>query len=80
MPTTDTKTWAVTVSHNVPIHVLASQFTAAGAEVQNVLAETRVIVATGTDEVAARLRGIDGVADVSEVPVADVGPPGAEIA
>ena len=67
--------WAVTLVAQADARHSAAALKRAGAEVVDVLAEIGVINVRATAAVAAGLRRLKDVDDVSPVPSADIGPP-----
>lgn len=70
--------WIVTVSASRPVADVAKDLSAAGFAVDQVLAEIGSISGRGSAAVAAALRGIPGVVDVSPNTGIDIGPPGSD--
>ncbi|MGZ5444437.1 MAG: hypothetical protein ACXW5U_25185 [Thermoanaerobaculia bacterium] len=75
----ESKDWVVTTSGERPIEEVAKDLRKKGLKVDYVLDAIGQITGVGSDAIAAKLRKVKGVADVSaNVPV-DIGPPDAEI-
>ncbi len=69
----------ITMSGNRPIHDVANDLKAAGLDVDQVLEFTGTVTGSAHPQAAERLRGVAGVADVSQDFGVDIGPPGAPI-
>jgi len=69
----------VTVSGNRGIHEVARDLRAAGFDVEEVLDAIGVVTGSADAKNLARLRTIEGVADVSPGHDVDIGPPGAPV-
>jgi len=68
--------WVVTTTGNRALPQIQREMTTAGFHVDQVLAEIGCLIGSATDDVAAKVRSIAGVADVSpEPPPIDIGPP-----
>jgi hypothetical protein len=72
------KSWIVTTSSNRPIRDVAKDLEKAGFDVGNVNDEIQSISGAAADEVARKLRSVDGVLDVSPDAPVDIGPPDAD--
>jgi hypothetical protein len=70
------KGWIVTLSGDRTIHDVKKDLEKAGFAVGNVLEEIGSISGAGGDDIATKIRGIPGVADVSPDATVDIGPPG----
>lgn len=71
----DAKSWIVTMSGDRPVEDVARDVVRSGLVVSGILDAVGVITGSASDKVAANLRKIRGVADVSpDVPM-DLGPP-----
>jgi hypothetical protein len=73
------KPMVITVSGDRPIHEVARDLKAAGFEVGDVLKFTGTVTGSADPKTAKKLRGIRGVADVSEDHPVDIGPPDAPV-
>jgi hypothetical protein len=73
---TKSKKWIVSTSGDHSLRDVQKQLTDTGFTVEQVLDQIGIIIGSASDEVAARLRTIPGVADVS--PDTDVGFPPAK--
>jgi hypothetical protein len=71
------KGWIVTTSGERPAKDVAKELTAKGFAVDQVLDEIGAITGAADDAVAAKVRAIKGVADVSPDDAIDIGPPDA---
>ena len=71
------KTWIITTSGKRPTKDVAKDLKAKGFAVDQVLDEIGTIIGAADDAVAAKVRGIDGVSDVSPDTPIDIGPPDA---
>lgn len=69
----------VTISGERSIHEVARDLKAAGFEVNQVLESVGSVTGSAHSGTAKKLRGIHGVADVSEDHPVDIGPPGAPV-
>ena len=69
------KTWIITTSGERPAKDVAKDLKAKGFTVDQVMDEIGTITGAADDAVAAKLRGIDGVTDVSPDSPIDIGPP-----
>jgi hypothetical protein len=69
----------ITISGERPIHEVARDLEAAGFQVDQVLEFTGTVTGSAHPKTAERLRGIRGVADVSEDHPVDIGPPDAPV-
>ncbi|HUQ81455.1 MAG TPA: hypothetical protein VM076_09970 [Gemmatimonadaceae bacterium] len=69
------KTWIITTSGERSTKDVAKDLKAKGFTVDQVLDEIGAITGAADDAVAAKLRGVDGVSDVSPDGVIDIGPP-----
>lgn len=69
------KQWVVTTSGERPLADVAKDLRKKGFKVDEVLGEIGAITGEAADEVAEKVRSVEGVADVSvNVPI-DIGPP-----
>jgi len=75
---TGKKSWTVTASGDRPLEEVAKELRKHGFKRVDVLGEIGCITGDADDAAAAKARGVEGVADVSATPSADVGPPGDE--
>lgn len=73
------KDWVVTTSGERPVEEVAKDLRKKGLKVDYVLEAIGQITGAGPDGIAAKLRKVKGVADVSANVGADVGPPDAKI-
>jgi hypothetical protein len=73
------KTWIVTTSGERPLGEIANDLKRTGFSIGQVLGEIGAITGSASDDVAAKLRAIPGVADVSPDMPIDIGPPDAPI-
>jgi hypothetical protein len=71
------KTWIITTSGERSTKDVAKDLKAKGFAVDQVLDEIGAITGAADDAVVAKLRGIDGVSDVSPDGAIDIGPPDA---
>jgi hypothetical protein len=71
------KGWIITTSGDRPAKDVAKDLKAKGFAVDQVLDEIGSITGTADDAVAAKVRGVKGVADVSPDSPIDIGPPDA---
>lgn len=69
------KKWVVTATGERPLADVRKSLTESGFTVEQVLDEIGCITGAASDDVAARLRSVPGVGDVSPDAPADVGPP-----
>ena len=69
----------VTLSGEREIRDVVRDLRAAGVEVDHVLEETGIVTGTADSETHARLRTIEGVADVSVDHPVDIGPPDSDV-
>ncbi len=67
--------WVVTSSGGRPLKQLSEDLAKLGFQVDNTMDEIGVIAGTADDAVAGKIRGIQGVADVSPDHDVDIGPP-----
>jgi hypothetical protein len=72
---TKKKDWVVTTSGDRPLADVAKELTKSGFKVGQVLHEIGLITGEGGEDIAAKLRKVKGVTDVSANVGADVGPP-----
>lgn len=73
--TAKNKTWIVTTSGGRPVKDVVKDLKAKGFVVDQVLDEIGTITGAADNAVVAKLRTIDGVADVSPEEEIDIGPP-----
>jgi hypothetical protein len=73
------KSMIVTISGDRSIHEVARDLKKAGFTVGQVLEFTGTVTGSAHSKDVKRLRGIRGVADVSEDHPVDIGPPGAPV-
>ena len=73
---TKTKGWVVTTSGERPLADVAKELKKSGFKVEQVLDEIGAITGAAGDDVAAKLRKVKGVSDVSANTPVDIGPPG----
>ena len=69
------KKWIVTISGNRLLNDVKKQLTETGFTVEQVLDQVGCITGSASDDIAARLRTIPGVADVSPDTDVGIGPP-----
>lgn len=69
----------VTMSGERNVRDVVRDLKSAGLEVDQVLEETGIVTGTADSRTHARLRKIQGVADVSADHPVDIGPPDAEV-
>jgi hypothetical protein len=69
----------VTLSGERTVRDVARDLRAAGLEIDQVLEETGIVTGTADSGIHARLRTIQGVADVSADHPIDIGPPDSEV-
>ena len=69
------KTWIVTTSGERSAKEIAKDLKAKGFTVDQVMDEIGTITGAADDAVASKLRGVDGVTDVSPDTPIDIGPP-----
>lgn len=69
------KTWIITTSGQRSTKDVAKDLEAKGFTVDQVLDEIGTITGAADDSVVAKLKGIDGVSDVSADSAIDIGPP-----
>jgi hypothetical protein len=69
----------VTVSDARPIREVVDDLKVAGLHVDQILDSIGIVTGSAHPEAAKRLRGIRGVADVSEDHPVDIGPPRAPV-
>lgn len=72
---TSKKEWVVTMGGDRPIDEIARDIADAGLQDAQVLREIGSIIGSAGDDVAAKLRKVRGVVDVSPSTSVDVGPP-----
>ena len=70
-----TKTWIVTTSGERSARDVAKDLRAKGFAVDQVMDEIGTITGEADDAVASKVRGIQGVSDVSPDSPIDIGPP-----
>lgn len=70
------QTMIVTISDQRPIHDVAQDLKKAGFDVEQIMEAINVITGSTDADSKARLKGINGVVDVSEDHPVDIGPPG----
>ena len=68
--------WIITTSQDRPVAEIAKELSSAGFAVEQVLDEIGSITGRASKAVAAKLRAIKGVVDVSPSTGIDIGPPG----
>lgn len=73
------KRWVVTMSSDRSLDDVKKNLSESGFAVDQVLDEIGCITGSGSDDVAKKLRGIPGVADVSAETPIDIGPPDAPV-
>jgi hypothetical protein len=73
------KSIIITISGDRSIHEVARDLKKAGLTVGQVLEFTGTVTGSADSKNVKRLRGIRGVADVSEDHPVDIGPPGAPV-
>jgi hypothetical protein len=71
----ESKSWIITTTGDRPIKEVAKELTDSGFDVGQVLDEIGCITGAANEDVAAHLRNIRGVADVSPDQPIDIGPP-----
>ena len=69
------RTWIVTTSDARPVAAIAKDLRKAGFTVEQQNDAIQSIVGTADDTVAAKVRAVEGVVDVSPDTPVDVGPP-----
>ncbi len=70
------KKWVVVASGDRPLKEVKEKLSRTGFDVDQVFDEIGCIIGEATDEVAEKMRAVDGVADVSpEPPPVSIGPP-----
>lgn len=57
--------WVITIGKDCPIMSVAKEVTQAGLSIKDTLPEIRVILAEGSEDIASKVRALDGVTDVS---------------
>lgn len=57
--------WAITLSGSRPIMSVADDVREAGLSITHVLSEIGVILGEGSDEIASKIRTLEGITDVS---------------
>jgi hypothetical protein len=67
--------WVVTASGERSLDQIAADLRKKGFKVERILREIGAITGRGGDDIAARIRQINGVADVSRNVPIDIGPP-----
>lgn len=73
------KRWIVTTSGDQSLNDIQKSLSKSGFAIDQVLGEIGCITGSATDDVAKKLRGMPGVADVSaDLPI-DIGPPDAPV-
>jgi hypothetical protein len=70
------KDWVVTTSGDRPLAEVAKDLKKSGFKVGQVLHEMNVITGEGGHDVAAKMRKVKSVTDVSASVGVDIGPPG----
>ncbi len=79
MPNQSKQSLVITTSGDRSIHEVAADLRAAGFDVQQVLEQIGSITGSAHPGALEKLRGVEGVADVSaDLPI-NIGPPGAPI-
>ena len=74
------KKWIITISGERSVSAVKKDITALGFDVTEVLKEIGSITGTATDSAAKKIRGISGVADLSEDPGEfSIGDPGSDL-
>ena len=73
------KVWIITTSDERPIREIAQELAEAGLQDGQVLEAVGCITGAASDQVAAKLRQVRGVLDVSVDTSIDVGPPDAKL-
>ena len=71
--------WIVTLAEGASAAELRTRLDSAGFEVDQVLDEIGVVTGRGDDAVAAQVREIDGVEDVSPEGEIGIGPPDSDL-
>jgi hypothetical protein len=69
----------ITLSGDRPAGEVTAELEAAGLKIDQVLSEVGVITGSAPAAATARLRQVNGVADVSPDHAVDVGPPGSPV-
>jgi hypothetical protein len=72
------KRWVVTTSGSHPFAQVRESLQQAGFEADQALETIGLVTGCADEALAARLRNLPGVADVSPETGADIGPPGSE--
>ncbi|HET7437547.1 MAG TPA: hypothetical protein VFN10_22775 [Thermoanaerobaculia bacterium] len=75
----ETKDWVVMTTGKRPLADIAKELRASGFHVEHMLDELHMITGQAIDGVAARVRKVKGVADVSANVGADIGPPDSDV-
>lgn len=70
--------WIVTISSDQPINEIATQLSAEGLTIRDVLEEIGCITGSADNVTAERLKKIHGVVDIAPDIQIDIGPPGSE--
>ena len=71
----ESRKWVVTTSPDHKFREVARELASAGFTIEQELDAIGVVIGAGDDDVAERLRGVKGVADVSPDTPIDIGPP-----
>lgn len=71
--------WVLTTSGQRPLDEVRAELVAEGFAVEQVLEEIGCITGTASDDVVARARSIEGVADATPDHPIDIGPPDAPV-
>lgn len=71
--------FVVTLSGSRPIQEMTEELAKEGFQVGNVLDAIGVVTGSADTDAVERLRGLSGVADISEDHPVDIGPPGSPI-
>ena len=79
MQTPGKQAFIVTLSGSRPVHEVTEELTKRGFQVGNVLDTIGVVTGSADADAVERLRGLPGVADISEDHPVDIGPPGSPI-
>ena len=69
----------VTLSGERAVHLVTRDLKAAGLSVDQVLDATGIVTGSADPKVAAKLRKVSGVADVSDDHPVDIGPPDSDV-
>ncbi len=73
------KRWIVTTSGDQSLDDIQKSLSKSGFAIDQVLGEIGCITGSASDDVAKKLRGMPGVADVSAELSIDIGPPDAPV-